>query len=170
MTTEQQIRAEAMKAAASCPLAATFTPMDLIKVAGMMEAYITSGSDAAQEVADSWTADARPRDSSGTSADAVRPNDVRDGSMDDVQGLADKAYWVTTRAALRPIIVLAKEKGLGDETVRVNGGDVLLRNYLNARWEALKDASSKSNVPLQERNASHRKSGPPPSLRSELGL
>lgn len=151
MNSEQQIRAAAIQAAATCAAVVDDgDPQSVLKIAGFMEAYIRSGEDAAHRHVESWNSTPGPGKASGegtgTQSDQGAPSpgpDAREGymAMDGgsfaAQLLANEAVAATTRTQVKEIGERADADRL--MAMEVTVGDVTgsLRSCLNARWTAL---------------------------------
>lgn len=164
MISDQEIRAQAAQTAAT--VAATVGLGDatgFLKVASMIETYISTGAEAAQKIVDSWSTSAPPtKEASPRAPHIVAPDGDSPRSVS-AQELADAAYRAENRGQLKEIIDMAKKEKVGGQKVTVEKVSGPLGDYLNRRWSALA-----STAPLHERNK-----GPQDvesSMRSELGL
>lgn len=170
MTSEQEIRASAVQAAATCFSKVSMgDPRALIEVAEMMEEYIREGGNAARAVIQSWDSPSTP----ASAAPQVTPQESESPDSEWVeesepnpraQALADTASRAGERSQLSEVVDEVKRENLANCRVLVGEFQGPLSKYLNTRWSELV-----SGTPLYERNKKHA-----PRMgsahRAELGL
>lgn len=143
MISDQEIRAQAARAAATCAVAVGLgDPGGLLRVAGMLEVYINQGEEAAQKVIDSWSATGAVPDQ--TPVASPQEHAARSGSPTDVcaQELADEAYLLTKAEEVQDVIRRAEDGKVAGDQVTVDGSSGSLLDYLEHLLLSMKPTSN----------------------------